>query len=107
MITKESFIAIIDAIREQELRDTIIAKHIDAIVPESTPPLFVTSMITPIVTALDAEFGDDTESVAWWLWDAPRSNAVATIDNVEHVINCAGDLYDYMVINKQLRDGGK
>ena len=65
---------------------------------------YATRLITSIVIALEAEFDDDDNTIAWWLWDAPhagRKKAACVITDEKHGkswnITDSGKLYDYLV----------
>ncbi|WMM74442.1 hypothetical protein RCF27_09240 [Rhodococcus pyridinivorans] len=102
MITRPTFIALIDAIQRQREQDEAIEGHINALMPDSGGGIFITPLREELVDLLEAELGSQSDWISWWLWDAPKagknleSSVVHHEDGRRTVIRDAGELYDFI-----------
>ena len=107
MISRETFIAMVDAVQHQEKLDRRIGKAVDVFSEGDSDGLnnnsfvFVTPLSSSVVRLLEVELCDQDQTVSWWLWDAPDAGkdingSKVTRDGKDFVIGDAGDLYDWM-----------
>ncbi|WOI85965.1 hypothetical protein [Rhodococcus qingshengii] len=114
MITRPTFIALLDAIQRQSDHDSSLEDHINALTPESVDSVFLTPLTSDLVPILEVELDDQNEWISWWLWDAPDAgknidgSTVTTSGGHEVVLRNAGDLYDWVRVGSKfdcLSDG--
>ncbi|WP_064256340.1 hypothetical protein [Rhodococcus sp. HS-D2] len=108
MITRPTFIALIEAIQRQGEHDETLQAHINALMPDSIDGVFITPLCTEVLNLLEAELGSKSDWISWWLWDAPEagknleSSVVHHEDGRRTVIRDAGELYDFMRIGRTM-----
>lgn len=102
MITKETFISLIEYIQAQCAEDARMSHHINELVRDNIANVYSTPLISHVVQALEAEMCDEFDTVSWWLWDAPAAGTNKDSAYIElktkskFYLNDAADLYDYL-----------
>ncbi|QOH56227.1 hypothetical protein [Rhodococcus rhodochrous] len=108
MITRPTFIALIEAVQRQAVQDEVTGGHINALMPNSTDGVFITPLREELLDLLEAELGSQSDWISWWLWDAPEAGKDLESCVIHHedgrrtVIRDAGDLYDFIRIGRTM-----
>lgn len=102
MITKQTFISLIEYVQAQCAEDARMSHHINELVRDNIANVYSTPLISHVVQALEAEMCDEFDTVSWWLWDAPAAGTNKDSAYIElktknkFYLNDAADLYDYL-----------
>lgn len=109
MITKESFINIIDLVLQtsetQDKFEESIAQWFETYVYGFKP---ITDLTDNLIDILQKEMNDKYDTISWWIYDAPKAgkekdNCTITLENGEMFpIYNPDDLYEYLTYTKEL-----
>ncbi|BBE45472.1 MULTISPECIES: hypothetical protein [Rhodococcus] len=109
MITRSTFIAILDAIERQRTDDDRIGAAIDQLAyPTDTSAnnngfAYVTPLNDNLLAILADELNDEYGYINWWIYDGPdwgrkaEEYAIATPDGQRVAIRDAGELWDWLI----------
>lgn len=108
IISRDMFRLLMTGIEIQHMRNQEVSRHLNAIMPESTPSVFSTPLIDTTIKFLEIALDDTHENISWWIWerDWGRDDTISMFnaDHTEIPMDTVDDLYDYLTRNKE-KDG--
>ena len=106
MISKESFVTLINAVQEQMKRETDLAVSLMEYFDGFLVPVISAKLQSTILKVLSDEVGDKFETIEWWLFDAPdagknKDNAWISVEDEIYRLDTVSQLYDFLVNSKE------
>lgn len=100
---KENFVKLITAIQSDYAKWTKVSNLLFELYGEDFPQMN-SGLITTIIEVIEDEFGDKSETVSWWLYDAPDGvsgdevgHVMSDADGNDIPVRNAEELYEYLV----------
>lgn len=107
MISKQSFINIINTLIKQNRREEAFTEAMEAFTEENNIYFNISSgYVNDIIEILSEEFDDEYDTISWWMYDAGplcgdeyyREDCLVYCEGKGYKIKTPADLYDYLIL---------
>jgi len=108
MIKKETFVNVLNLIKEQDETNSEVGKALELIC-DSWVMYGFKDKYKDALNLLLNEIFDDKESdwIGWWLYEDVEKKITFNDDRNEIYLNTAEDLYDFLLNNLEEKNGGR
>lgn len=104
---KSTFVSLLDAVKSQDGTDDGFSKALGLYLnPDFYPPCYTTELISAVLTALKNEMDDKYDNITYYAWETDWGRKsdelfITAKDGTEYKFKTAGDLYDYLMLEKE------